>query len=100
MQNMFKGVTYGFAYKMRLVYAHFPINANIEENNQKIEIRNFLGEKRVRTVFMLAGESNLQILKLILCNLGSQPTFLEWKWLFCGRGLGDGDQNMACQSLT
>lgn len=59
MQNMFKGVTYGFAYKMRLVYAHFPINANIEDNNEKIEIRNFLGEKRVRTVHMLAGMSLL-----------------------------------------
>ena len=46
LQNLFKGVTYGFAYKMRLVYAHFPINANIEDDNKKIEIRNFLGEKR------------------------------------------------------
>ncbi len=55
LQNLFKGVTYGFAYKMRLVYAHFPINANIEDDNKKIEIRNFLGEKRVRTVHMLAG---------------------------------------------
>lgn len=54
---MFKGVTYGFAYKMRLVYAHFPINANIEDDNQLIEIRNFLGEKRVRIVRMLAGNT-------------------------------------------
>ena len=59
MQNLFKGVTYGFAYKMRLVYAHFPINANIEDNNQKIEIRNFLGEKRVRVVNMLSGEIHM-----------------------------------------
>lgn len=58
LQNLFKGVTYGFAYKMRLVYAHFPINANIEDDNKKIEIRNFLGEKRVRTVHMLSGTSH------------------------------------------
>ena len=50
-----KGVTVGFEYKMRLVYAHFPINANIENEGTKIEIRNFLGEKRVRTVNMLPG---------------------------------------------
>ena len=55
VQNLFNGVTYGFSYKMRLVYAHFPINANIEDDNQKIEIRNFLGERRVRIVRMLAG---------------------------------------------
>lgn len=54
-QNLMKGVTVGFEYKMRLVYAHFPINANIENEGTKIEIRNFLGEKRVRTVNMLPG---------------------------------------------
>ena len=54
-QNLIKGVTRGFEYKMRLVYAHFPINANIEDEGTRIEIRNFLGEKRVRIVKMLAG---------------------------------------------
>jgi len=55
VQNLIKGVTKGFEYKMRLVYAHFPININIEEGGKVIEIRNFLGEKRVRTVRMLPG---------------------------------------------
>jgi len=40
---------------MRMVYAHFPINTNIESSGQKIELRNFLGEKRVRRVDMLEG---------------------------------------------
>lgn len=40
---------------MRLVYAHFPINVNIEGGGKIVEIRNFLGEKRVRVVRMLAG---------------------------------------------
>ena len=35
---------------MRLVYAHFPMNVNIESGNKLVEIRNFLGEKRVRRV--------------------------------------------------
>ena len=38
-QNLFKGVTYGFKYKMRLVYAHFPINANIEDDGKFIECK-------------------------------------------------------------
>ena len=52
---MIKGVTKGFEYKMRLVYAHFPINANITEEGTIVEVRNFLGEKRVRIVKMLPG---------------------------------------------
>lgn len=46
--NMITGVTKGFQYKMRLVYAHFPINVAIENKGKTVEVRNFLGEKRVR----------------------------------------------------
>ena len=55
VQNLIKGVQAGFEYKMRLVYAHFPINVNIEDGGKLVEIRNFLGEKRVRIVNMLPG---------------------------------------------
>lgn len=47
VSNLIIGVTQGFRYKMRFVYAHFPINASITNNNKAIEIRNFLGEKKV-----------------------------------------------------
>eukprot|EP00951_Prasinocladus_malaysianus_P019887 scaffold161622_cov32-Prasinocladus_malaysianus.AAC.2 len=55
VSNLVKGVTVGFCYKMRLVYAHFPINANVVSGGKGIELRNFLGEKRVRKVEMLDG---------------------------------------------
>jgi len=48
INNMIIGLTKGFKYKMRFVYAHFPINVTI--SGQKVEIRNFLGEKVVRVV--------------------------------------------------
>jgi len=55
IENMIQGVRYGFAYKMRLVYAHFPINTIINKDGTSVEIRNFLGEKVVRHVPMLKG---------------------------------------------
>jgi large subunit ribosomal protein L9e len=55
IQNMIKGVTKGFQYKMRFVYAHFPINVNISSDKKEIEIRNFLGERVLRKVPMLDG---------------------------------------------
>ena len=50
VNNLITGVTKGYRYKMRFVYAHFPINASIGSGKDNIEIRNFLGEKKVRGV--------------------------------------------------
>ncbi|KAJ8427917.1 hypothetical protein Cgig2_023293 [Carnegiea gigantea] len=60
VENLITGVTKGYRYKMRMVYAHFPINASITNGNKGIEIRNFLGEKRVRKVDMLEGVTILR----------------------------------------
>merc|ERR1711930_1158 len=55
IENMFKGVLKGFEYKMRAVYAHFPISCAITEGGTLIEVRNFLGEKFIRRVRMHDG---------------------------------------------
>eukprot|EP00927_Polykrikos_kofoidii_P017365 TRINITY_DN178_c0_g2_i1.p1 TRINITY_DN178_c0_g2~~TRINITY_DN178_c0_g2_i1.p1 ORF type:complete len:212 (-),score=38.70 TRINITY_DN178_c0_g2_i1:85-654(-) len=55
IRNLFDGVEKKFEYKMRLVYAHFPINAVITNGGKTVELRNFLGEKIVRTINMLPG---------------------------------------------
>merc|ERR1712207_17020 len=44
-----------FEYRMRLVYAHFLINAQVTNGGSTVELRNFLGEKRVRIVNMHPG---------------------------------------------
>ncbi|KAF2162364.1 hypothetical protein M409DRAFT_69246 [Zasmidium cellare ATCC 36951] len=59
INNLIIGVTKGYKYKMRYVYAHFPINVNLDKNKEtglyEVEIRNFLGEKIVRNVTMQPG---------------------------------------------
>merc|ERR1712121_610177 len=60
IENMMKGVTNGYRYKMKSVYAHFPINIAIQDNGQTVEVRNFLGEKYVRRVTMSKGVQCVQ----------------------------------------
>ncbi|KAJ3138166.1 hypothetical protein HK100_000044 [Physocladia obscura] len=55
IENMITGVTKGYEYKMRFVYAHFPINVNISDDAKNVEIRNFVGQKVVMRVAMLDG---------------------------------------------
>jgi len=45
-KNMCRGVTEGYEYHMKVVYSHFPIQLKIQGN--KLEIANFLGEKKAR----------------------------------------------------
>ena len=48
-----------FQYKMKFVYAHFPINYNVTDGptgkNTILEIRNFIGEKLTRRITMQKG---------------------------------------------
>jgi large subunit ribosomal protein L9e len=55
INNMFTGLRKKYQYKLRMVYAHFPINANIINGGKTVEIRNFVGEKVVRSIDMLEG---------------------------------------------
>lgn len=58
INNMIIGVTTGFEYKMMVVYAHFPMQTKIE-NNQFI-INNFLGEKKSR-IAKIVGKTIIEI---------------------------------------
>eukprot|EP00657_Telonema_sp_P-1_P003277 TRINITY_DN1802_c0_g1_i2.p2 TRINITY_DN1802_c0_g1~~TRINITY_DN1802_c0_g1_i2.p2 ORF type:complete len:153 (+),score=67.69 TRINITY_DN1802_c0_g1_i2:251-709(+) len=45
IDNLFTGVRRGFRYKMKLVYAHFPVNVGIADSGDHITIMNFIGQK-------------------------------------------------------
>merc|ERR1711967_50815 len=45
IQNMITGVTKGFQYRMKMVYAHFPTNAQIANDSKSVDMVNFIGQK-------------------------------------------------------
>jgi len=55
IQNMIDGVTRGHKYKMKSVYAHFPITLTVLDKGKSLEIRNYVGERQVKKVTMLPG---------------------------------------------
>jgi len=46
IQNMIIGVSQGFTYKLKIVFAHFPISVKVKEN--MVSIENFTGERSPR----------------------------------------------------
>ena len=55
VNSLYCPVSQGYRYKMRAVYAHFPINLAITEGGTVVDVRNFLGEKYTRRVRMRKG---------------------------------------------
>ncbi len=46
VKNMFKGVTEGFEYHLKILFAHFPMKVSVK--GDKVVIENFLGERSPR----------------------------------------------------
>ncbi len=45
IQNMIKGVTQGFTYKVKVITSHFPATVKHNKNQNRIEIHNLYGRK-------------------------------------------------------
>ena len=55
IRNMIKGVTQGYRYDLRTVYAHFPVTVKVDEKAKALKIENFTGEKTPRWAKILDG---------------------------------------------
>lgn len=81
LKNMIKGVTKGFEYELSAVFKHFPMT--LEVKNNKVLIKNFLGEKVPRECEIVEGVNvNLTGQKFILSGIdkekvGSMASRLE-----------------------
>jgi len=58
VRNMITGVSHGFTYRMKIVYAHFPMKASVKGSEFIIE--NFLGERSPRRTRIL-GETKVTV---------------------------------------
>jgi len=58
IRNMIKGITYGYNYKLKIAFAHFPITVKVKE--KEIHIENFYGERSPR-VAKIIGNSKVEI---------------------------------------
>ncbi|AMK15011.1 50S ribosomal protein L6 [Methanobrevibacter olleyae] len=58
INNMITGVTDGFTYHMKIVFAHFPMTVKVEAN--KVTIENFIGERHPRSV-KIVGDAKVQV---------------------------------------
>lgn len=53
LANMIKGVTEGFEYQLKMVFAHFPVKLTVKGSHLLIE--NFLGERHPRRAKLVRG---------------------------------------------
>lgn len=60
INNMIKGVTKGFRYRLKIIFSHFPISVEVDEKNRVVRIRNFLGEKADRYA-RIVGDARVRV---------------------------------------
>jgi large subunit ribosomal protein L6 len=59
LNNMFKGVENGFRYKLKIVFAHFPISVKVKE--REVYVENFFGERSARVSRIVGDGTNVTI---------------------------------------
>jgi len=60
VRNMIRGVTKGFTYKLKVVYAHFPVTIKVHEKERNLTIENFTGEKTPR-IISIVGSAKVKV---------------------------------------
>lgn len=59
INNMIKGSSQGFTYRLKIVFAHFPISIKIKGND--IVVENFFGERSPRTSKIIGNDTKVSV---------------------------------------
>ncbi len=60
IRNMVRGITSGYTYKLKVVYAHFPVTVKVQDKEKRLTIENFTGEKTPRIV-KIVGSAKVKV---------------------------------------
>lgn len=53
LNNMIKGLSEKFKYKLQAVFVHFPMNLSVDKEKNELVVKNFLGEKTDRRIKLI-----------------------------------------------
>jgi large subunit ribosomal protein L6 len=59
IQSMIKGVERGFTYKLKVVYAHFPIS--VKTKGKEIHVENYFGERAARVSHVVGDTTKVNV---------------------------------------
>ena len=48
VRNMFKGVTEGYTYQLKIVFNHFPLKVAVNKKEKRVEVNNYMGGHATR----------------------------------------------------
>lgn len=74
IKSIFKGVSQGVLYKMKVIFVHFPTTVKVE--GQKVRIDNFLGERSPRYAKVFPGV-DIKVNKQDIELKGADPYFVS-----------------------
>lgn len=60
IQSMIKGVETGFTYKLKVVYAHFPIS--VKTKGKEIHVENYFGERAPRVSHVVGDTTKVNVM--------------------------------------
>jgi len=48
IRNMFRGVTEGYSYELKIVQSHFPMKVTVNDKEKRVEVGNYMGGHAIR----------------------------------------------------
>ena len=60
VKNMFKGVTEGFTYHLKVVFSHFPMKVAVNEKEKRVEVNTYMGGHATRYA-AIVGDTKVKI---------------------------------------